>query len=287
MTKKKIHLHIGLPKTATTLIQNTLFAAPDLMSKHGIRYLQTGTDVFGDRGHHLLVSGTLGSRGRRILRRLTDEDLAAAWPAARKEIDAAPETDIFISSELFSFAVSEPEDIQAVKEQLKEYDVQVVLVLRDVGDFVDSVYAQRLKGGFEGTIGEFVGRNWDNLHWRDMTQRWAQVFGRANIKVLDFGKLRDGNLVSNFIQTVFGADIDASVIEADTANVALPYYAAKIIHEVNGSDMSIEAKTNFRIHLRDFFDEHGAKGTFRKAKFLSDDSRKILHRYCQWPKVDH
>lgn len=283
---KTVHLHIGLPKTATTLIQNSMFAAPEILGRLDIGYLQFGTDVFGDRGHHILVQGILGKRGKRIRARTTDAEIEAAWPAALAEIEASPAKNIFISSELFSFAIIDPADIEAVRERLKDYDVNVVLMLRDVADFVDSVYAQRLKGGFEGTVDDFIAQNWGNLHWRNLAQRWGRVFGRRNMTILDFGELRNGNLVDNFVSKTFGINLPGETFPSDVANPALPYYAAQMIREVNASDIPNAVKIQFRIHVRDFFGEHGAKGAFRKAKFLSDDSRTILRQYCEWPAMN-
>ena len=283
---KTIHLHIGLPKTATTLIQNTMFACPEILRKYGIQYLQSGTDKFGDRGHHILVVGNLGKRGQAIRPRTTPEEIEEAWPLALAEIDASDNKHFFISSELFSFGVIDPDDITNIRTTLKGYKVNVILVLRDVADFVDSVYAQRLKGGFDGSVEEFVARNWDNLHWRNMTQKWSRIFGRSNVKVLDFNALKAGNLVDNFVQRVFGLTFDAETFPRETMNPALPYYAAEIVREVNASQIATKQKIAFRIHMRDFFNTHGSEGTFRKAKFLSPDSSTILRHYCQWPAVD-
>ena len=282
---KTIHLHIGLPKTATTLIQNTMFAFPEILRKYGIQYLQSGTDKFGARGHHMLVFATLG-KCPAIRPRTTPEEIEEAWPLALAEIDASDNQHFFISSENFSVGVIDPDDITNIRNALKGYKVNVILVLRDVADFVDSVYAQRLKGGFDGSVEELVARTWDKLHWRNMTQNWSRIFGRSNVKVLDFNALKTGNLVDNFVQRVFGLTFDAETFPRETMNPALPYYAAEIVREVNASQIATKQKNAFRIHMRDFFSTHGSEGTFRKAQFLSPDSRAILRHYCQWPTVD-
>lgn len=283
---KTVHLHIGLPKTGTTAIQNSMFAAPEALARHGVHYVRSGTDKFGDRGHHILVMGVLGDRGRYIKPNITEEEIAAAWPLALREIEETDAAHFFLSSELFSFAVIDPEDIARIRDLLKGYRVNVVLVLRDIADFVDSVYAQRLKGGFAGTVEEFVDLNWQNLHWREMTHRWARVFGRVNMKVFDFAALKQGSLVDNFFRKTFGAAYEGNLFPREAMNPALPYYAAQLIREVNASSLPPRVRTDFRIHLRDFFNAHGGGKEFRKAAFLSDDSRTVLRRYCQWPALD-
>ncbi|MBU2994099.1 hypothetical protein KO486_12855 [Octadecabacter sp. B2R22] len=282
---KKIVLHIGLPKTATTLIQNTLCAHPDKLADLDIAYLQAGSRDFGDRGHHLQVQGLLGERGKRIRVSTTQDEIEAIWPKTFDELEASPANQIMISSELFSFAVITPADIQKLKELLGNYEVRVVLVLRDVADFVDSVYSQRIKGGFAGSPGDFIAANWGNLHWLQMFNRWAKVFGEDNIRALDFGELKKGNLVDNFVRDAFDVSFDGTLFETETANEALPYYAAQLLKEINASDIPRPIATRFRIQIRDFFIEHGSSGDFRKAKFLDEDTKTMLRHYCKWPRI--
>lgn len=282
----KIVLHIGLPKTATTLIQNTLCAQPDALAEMGLAYLQTGSRSFGDRGHHLQVQGVLGTdRGSRIRPRTTAEEMVSVWPETLAEIDASPADQILISSELFSFALIEGSDISALHNLLEGRDVRVVLVLRDVADFVDSVYAQRIKGGFEGSPGEFIAASWTNLNWAGIHARWVDVFGAENVRALDFERLKQGNLVDNFIKSAFDVDVPHALDVADTDNPAMPYYAAQLLREINASDIPRPIATKFRIQIRDFFYEHGKKGSFRKAKFLDEDTKIMLRRYCEWPPI--
>lgn len=283
---KTLHLHIGLPKTATTLIQNSLQAGAHVLAEKGLHYAAHYPEHFGDAGHHMLVMGILGERGRPIRVRVPLEELSKAWPQALRRFDAVPQQAIFVSSELFSFAINDPDDIATLRNTLADYRVHVILVLRDVADFVDSVYAQRLKGGFDGNVADFVTRNWANLHWREMTQKWARVFGRANMTVLDFADLKSGNLVVNFARAGLGLDLSEADFPVGTANPALPYHAAQLVREVNASDLPNRVKIEFRLHMRDFFNAHGTQGTFRKARFLSEDSRAILRNWCQWPKID-
>ncbi|MCF2903378.1 hypothetical protein L0666_00120 [Octadecabacter sp. CECT 8868] len=282
---KKIVLHIGLPKTATTTIQNALCDHPDKLADLGIAYLQAGSRDFGDRGHHLQVQGLLGERGKRIRVKTSMEEIEAIWPQSFEEMNASSADQIMISSELFSFAVITPADIQKLKELLGDYEVRVVLVLRDIADFVDSVYAQRIKGGFGGTPGEFIADNWANLHWLQMYNRWANVFGEDNVRALDFGELKKGNLVDNFVRDAFDVSFDGPLFDTDKANEALPYYAAQMLKEINASDIPRPIATRFRIQIRDFFIEHGSSGDFRKAKFLDEDTKTMLRHYCKWPRV--
>lgn len=287
---RQVLLHIGLPKTATTLIQECLYSAPPALADLGVAYLQTGSDEFDDRGHHVLVQALMGERGRALRHDTTAETLARVWPEAIAELKAAKAPVQVISSELFSFALTDPAHIAALKEQLSGFEVRVVLVLRDIAGFVDSVYAQRVKDGDPSALGTFVARNWHNLDWRTMLQRWARVFGRRNVRALDFADLKaDGQVVENFLRRSLDLTIDGAIFEPDVTNVALPYYALQMIREVNASDIPQPVRIAFRRNVRRFFETHAeaamAAGHFEKARFLSDDAKQVLDRHCKWPNT--
>lgn len=288
---KTVLLHIGLPKTATTLIQDCLASDPPALRNAGVHYVRSGTDVFGDNGHHVLVQALLGyERGRYIRFGTEEKTLQDAWPSALREMRRHPAPIQVLSSELFSFTLTEMRDLRVLHRKLNGFKVRVVLVLRDVGSFVDSVYAQRVKDGSGNAPGEFAAETWDLLNWRDMTHRWARVFGRENVRVLDFDALQDGNqLVDSFLRKAADVTADGPFFAPQTTNVALPYNAQQIIREVNASDIAQPQQIQFRHMVRAFFDEHGhAAGptAFRKAKFLSEDAKEVLRRHCDWPHLD-
>ncbi|MCF2903379.1 hypothetical protein L0666_00125 [Octadecabacter sp. CECT 8868] len=287
---KQILLHIGLPKTATTLIQDELATEPEALQNAGVHYVQSGTDVFGDKGHHILVQALLGDRGRHIRHDTTQDELDQAWPNAMREMRRHDAPIQVLSSELFSWALTDVRDLRRLQRRLDGFDVRVVLVLRDIGSFTDSAYAQRVKDGAGSSIGSFVAQHWDLLNWRELTRNWARVFGRENVRALDFKTLqKDGHVVDNFLRKSVDLKIDTPIFEPTSSNVALPLNAVQIIREVNASDIGQPDQIAFRHMVRAFFEKHAGAvdpAAFQKAKFLSGDARKVLERHCDWPQTD-
>lgn len=288
---KTVLLHIGLPKTATTVIQDCLFSAPEALTDKGVHYVRSGADVFDDSGHHVLVQAVLGfERGQRLSTATTKDGMERAWSDVVREMNDNPAPVQVISSELFCFALTEMRDLRGLQRELAGFDVRVVLVLREVASFMDSVYAQRVKDGASSLPGEFATHIWHNLNWRKMTEKWAHVFGRANMRVLKFEDLqKNGQLVDNFLRAAADLDIETPIFAPKTGNAALPYYAQQFIRELNASELDGQDKWIFRDRIRAFFDTHAhraAQGSFRKAQFLSDDAKALLRRNCDWPDLD-
>lgn len=282
----QIVLHIGLPKTAMPQIQNAFCAQSKVLADHGIGYLQTGSRSFDDRGHHVLAQAILGvERGKSIRHSTTADEMQTVWAETLAELDSSMAAQILISSELFSFVLRRPDDILALKTRLYGYDVRVVLVLRDVTDFVDGVFAQRVQSGYAGTVGDFISDAWSNLNWRALFDRWADVFGADNVRALDYALLRQGNVTENFVRRAFDVDVVLPDAVTEKPEGDLPYNAVQMLREINASGIPAHISGKFRSEILGLFDEHSPQGTFRVPKFLDQDTQTMLRHYCKWPTL--
>jgi hypothetical protein len=104
--------HIGLPKTGTTTLQNSLHGASDALARHGILY--PSLLPFGHRNHHPLVLSVLPPeklpRQFRFRSRAQRDRLAAgAVESVAQQIAKAGARDLLLSSEYFSREFTEPE----------------------------------------------------------------------------------------------------------------------------------------------------------------------------------
>jgi hypothetical protein len=281
---KTILLHIGLPKTGTSLIQGAFMRAPEALARFEIRYLQAGTEVFDDFGHHVLVMAALGERGRRIDPGKPPETIAAAWAAAMAEIETCPEPRIFISSELFAFDVTDPADIARLRTDLSaggRHRIRIVITLRDIVDLVNSVYAQRVRDGYDGSIEDYLARIRPLLDWQAFVDRWAAVFGP--VLLLRFEDLDRRAMADDFLRRVFDLDYEGQLFGNQTANRSLPHSAVAFLREVNGSDMAPERKVDLRNHLHGFLGAH--QTTMQRPDFLSAGDKSELRLNCRWPAL--
>lgn len=281
--EKTVYLHIGLPKTATSLIQTAYYNSPDVLHQLGIRYLQAGTEYFDDYGHHIFVMAALREAGRRIDPGKSPESIQLAWDAAMAEIATSPEDKIMISSELFALDMTTPDALHYLRDSLSGYQVKIVLVLRDVVNFVNSVYSQRVRDGYAGEIGEYVTHIWDSLNWTALVQRWAQVFGQENMVLLRFENLDRASLVDDFTRQVFGQSSDTPLFPVSQVNMSLPHNMIVFLRELNATDIPEEDKIRFRHQIHHFLGSHQAE--LKRADFLSEDAKTMLQRHCVWPQT--
>ncbi len=280
---KTIYLHIGLPKTASSLIQAVFHRSPEVLRQFSVRYLSAGTDVFDDFGHHALVMAALGEAGARIDPGKSPELIAATWAKALDEIAQCTEDKIFISSELFSLDMANPADITRLRDSLAGYEVRIVLVLRDVVDFVNSVYAQRIRDGYDGEIETFVGHIWPSLNWANLAGRWSSVFGAANMITLSFKDLDRSALVDDFFRKVFDVSYQAPLFETPHTNASLPHSAIALLKELNGAGIPQDDMNRFRHELHQFIGRH--RPDLKRADFLNTDAKAMLRLHCTWPQT--
>lgn len=282
--KKTVFLHIGLPKTGTSLIQSAFLGAPETLGRFDIRYLQAGTRVFDDGGHHVLVMAGLGERGQRISPEKSPDVVRQCWNEAIDEINGCAETQIFVSSELLALDVTQAADIETFRDGLSaqgKHDMKIVVTLRDPADFVNSVYSQRVRDGYDGTAQDYVVRIRALLDWEALIRPWSEVFGAENLILLRFEALDRSGMVDDFFRRVFGETHAGQLFPSPQINPSLPHSAIIFLSEMNGSAMPDEDKVAIRNYLHATLGRH--RTGMKKADFLSEEEKTLLRGQCRWP----
>lgn len=149
--KKKVILHVGMAKTATTSIQNTLAENRDLLSRAGVRFASftlNGKDL----PNHGLAVNYLFSRSPTMhhVHAKKGLDLAAEKARAEQELLAAlngPEDTVILSAETISLMNSE--EMAAIRDRFAalDTDLRVVCFLRPTLGFLISFAQQSVKSG--------------------------------------------------------------------------------------------------------------------------------------------
>lgn len=183
---KKLVLHIGSHKTATTHLQNVLMQNAETLRRHGLLYPDAG-QIY--EAHHLLPWSL---RETEYLQTPIDE--IPVWQALFEEIDASECDTVLVSSEDFEW---NPEIPRLAKLQ-ERYQVQVVFFFRSPESYLESYYNQIVKDfstretrPIENYICE---ESLFFLDARHILARWAGIFGDEAISVRLFAKehLKDG-----------------------------------------------------------------------------------------------
>ncbi len=186
---KEVFLHIGTNKTGSTSIQNQLYKDRSELLKHGISYpLET-------KAHHHVFRNKTGNLRLKI----------DSWSELMKEIASPEIKKVIISAEGFArgYANIELEGLYQIKNELRNFDVTIVLFLRSQHSFLESYYSQLLKHGvqFSEKLLEEILED-TNLDYFKMVSAWASVFGKEKIKVLCFNSIESKDLVQTFYDIV-------------------------------------------------------------------------------------
>ena len=193
--KKKLTVHIGSHKTATTFLQNSFSINQPILDQLGILYPKAGR-IYG--AHHQLAWSVRKqeTQGEALLS-------LDHWPAFLAEAVASPHEQVVISSEDFEW-IGNVERLAALSEW---FDVSVVFYLRSSDSYLESYYNQLVKdfGTRETrTLDEYVTESsLFFLETQVILNRWAEVFGKEAIRLRLFGKqhLPDG-IEYDFLRTL-------------------------------------------------------------------------------------
>ena len=143
---RRLYLHIGLPKTGTTSMQEILWRNRTSLAEAGLTY--PGRD---SGAQHRATVDLLSYR----YRTWTGTSTTGAWEWLLDQAAAAP-GDVLISSELL--APAEPADVARVFAALSFAEVHVVCSARDLLRQIPSVWQEDVKNRRTDHFTEFVGR---------------------------------------------------------------------------------------------------------------------------------
>lgn len=180
---RKLFLHIGTHRTATSSIQDFLHANLQPLQKQGVFY------PFGVKRHFALVNRIFQDRPRAF----APLDAADLAEDLTRRADKRPETirSIILSDE----DIVMRRDLTPLRGLRERFDVKVVFFLRRQDLWLESWYLQNVKWQWDPslchlTFADFMARA-DDFHWIDYAgyiRHLEAVFGRENILLQVFEK---------------------------------------------------------------------------------------------------
>ncbi len=194
MTKPRLYLHIGHPKTGTTSIQSCLLANRNALRQAGILVPETGFEM----GAHHGFADNFYSVRRLASQAARNED------RLRREVARSGCRTVVLSSE--GFIQENPARLAGLLGPA--FEPFVVYYIRRQDLTAESVYAQRVRSfihllvpPIEAVLPALI------PHYRRHLVRFGQAFDPAHILVRPFEKaaFQGGDLVTDFL-TLIGAD---------------------------------------------------------------------------------
>ncbi len=197
--QKLIFLHIGLHKTATTTIQTGLKLNVKKLLEDGYCYPCSG--LIGDAQHNLVWEVAHGDvlPWDFVAERTAFHVEYGGFEALVAELRESLAERIIISSEAFENLSATR--ILELKNRLKEYNVRIIVYLRNQSEYYQSAWAQHIKSGlttddFSTWIDKTLAAPPDFLacfgDYRALLNNWSDVFGKENIEVETFENRQQG-----------------------------------------------------------------------------------------------
>lgn len=222
--KKEIFIHVGLPKTGSTALQQFLYENKDLLIEQNFCYPSAFLKTSPPK-HQKIVKALLGRININLL----------------SELNEIKQQSIIISSEGFTNHLYEMNIVQSkrVISQMNDYRITVVLMVRKYLDWLESYYSQavfnpQIKGvGYYGTAALF--HQFCNLE---------EVRQLTNINQLKYDLMKlfnteclieipySFNLIDDFCKAV-GISITKEFVRNKHVNKSPPKWTVELMRQIN------------------------------------------------------
>lgn len=271
---KRLTLHVGLPKTGTSLLQK-------MLNNERPRLVDAGWHVL-TRGEFDEVTRRQHVRWRRRPKKLAGLDSAFEILAER----FADAEHLVISHEdllggIVSFQSGRPyPDAQLVLERcrdiLRPQELRVIVYLRRPDRYIESVYLQLIRVGQSMTFDQFLADYFPGpaaVDWLDLMERIERAVGRDATRANYFESIRNG--ARSFCES-FAAEIGIGHrlsfgFATERVNRGYSEVALRIALAANGL-----LQSNDRRELRRFLDDHFSNRTHQAPILLTDELRTEL-----------
>jgi len=266
---RKLYLHIGAHKTATTTIQRAFWEGRRKLARAGVLYPKAAHYHFAQ---HRLAFG-LKDRPDPDTGEVPDFDTEMA--ALRAEVLAARQQVAFVSSEAFS--VTRRPLIRRLVEAVDFAELHVIAVVRRQDDFLLSLYNQNAKGlgnGFTRTLEEVVADPRSisrEISFLDWVTKWSATVGRNRMRLCRY---EDGAPVAMMLE-MLGLPPDTLRPPSQHANTSLPAAAVEAIRQAKADGLPVEAQRQVADRARRRF----AGGP--RAELSPQARRRILEVFAE------
>lgn len=213
-----VYLHIGLPKTGTTAIQNFLTANDAVLKSHGICFPDLGLRYSGigwRRNAHFLIRAYKNKNGKKDRTRPCTEYDATLDKIAL--LGSSYEKIILTDEAIWRASQSRPNFWTRIREDFskRNMELRIIVYLRRQDEFVQSLYRQKVKSSstclpFADYLRELQKINYP-LDFLSYLNTLSDVFGKDNLIVRIYGnnqyRGKEHTLISDFLD-IFGLSLE-------------------------------------------------------------------------------
>ncbi len=231
LSDRGILLHIGPPKTGTTALQSSLFAARFPLNEQGLRY-----PIRKEKGRRLTQHGYAAAALMGLQRQgASSVESLNVWDALVRKVHNRPDRAL-LSAELFADA--QPEHIEKITSDLGTSNLQVLITLRPLSNMLASTWQQDLKGGRPQSYNDWLIERlegprdtpfWYRNAHDDLVQRWVSQLGPERVAVLAADSRQPDSLLRDF-ESVAG--IEAGTLTPKKGNRSLTVAETELFRQV-------------------------------------------------------
>jgi predicted lipid carrier protein YhbT len=229
-SRRVLFVHAGLPKTGTSYLQNVVWDSREELAAQGVALLPV------ERTDHRSVALSI----RNMFHSFDDEWMREVMD--RLAVSAAENTAgrALLSQE--ALAPTKPEQAQLLLDAIGDYEVHVIVTVRDPARQIPSAWQQRIqaRATYDAFVDAVFAREplaadfWANQDLVDVLTRWSATVPPERIHVVTCppsGGPR-GVLLERFC-SVLGVDPASLVSEQSESNVALGQVQAELMRRVS------------------------------------------------------
>ena len=244
---REIILHIGMNKTGTSAIQNSLYG----INSHGIRTVR-----FKEKNHSVPMKTIFSERPARTWKNigLTDNQIKEKRDEYKKilEEELADKSikRFIVSGEAISDLTEIEQQNLCLFLKKKKINIRIVYVVRDPFSWAVSVNQQRAKWGAKDLSSV-------NPHYKKRLVGFMKECGKENISIYKYEDLIQKGLIKSFSEIVgFKLEEGKRVNESVTSETLFLLYALNNIKIATvGSHKHLRARVEIMRALQSFFSE--------------------------------
>ncbi len=244
---KKLFIHAGFHKTATTYIQHFLETNQQILEPYILYYMDAAYRETAYSNHTLAAS----------IRHTTHPEINiaepkdAVWKRFLDAIETSTRDSILVSSEVFMENV----DLAFLRRILESFDLTFLFYVRRQDEYFESIYAETILHGHSHSATEFY-EAWKSrgLDYASRILSFEQAVPDARIIVREFNRnlFPKGDIIRDLLGAIGVVLPDAKWDELrpiGVLNPRLPREYVDLMRKFNCLPVSYEEKMAFRNHL--------------------------------------
>jgi len=276
---KKLYIHIGSPKTATTTIQNFLFEQKEFLHEHGYHYMETGLNE-KLKCHHDLIWGLGLHKAPPYALKNVKKNHNLLINLIKEEIEKYKNKHFIISSELLFF-IQNFKEINKITDNFIEDKRKIIFIvsLRRQDTFFESLYQQIIKDGETVDFEQWMKRAKILGNYNMLLGRIMDISERKNIRINIFDSRKENfNPVKEHLVML---DIQEDIIKSlDVENVKENQSLS--LEQVEKLRAFNRSKGNNRYQLIQSFYEENRANKENRAVFFDEIKRDdIIKMYVE------